>query len=527
MKLIDFAVIGIALMLFIACNASSVICKPMASASLDEAVTSELIVIASYQEHEPIGVGEPISSGQLYMRGVNATYKIVQNLKENTTGKIKGPRPGSMITVNYAFHDFSPCMPDQSFHFTESMMPARESRWILFLNKTEDPYKQLTANCFSTYRGKDGRLAATTENIQQVRGLIDRSKGDPHHYQRASSLTLTFASDDDFSQLDHCEKLETLYLNCTPAVTGKGMAQIHGLTSLTHLVLSGNSIDDQSLVNLSGMSRLTSLSLLCPKITDGGIEHLKGMQNLDKLLLTTPRIDGTGLKVLRHSTRLSELVLNDCSHFTDSTVSSIGALTSLRTVQMSACQNLTDAGLAPFFSLTNLRDLKLESCPKITGTGLKYLSNLPHLAKLSINNSAINDRGLQELKGAPIEDLDLTFCQVTDKGIAQLIQLPNLSHLAISNAGSPLTDESAKSLPLMPKLRWLNLNFSKLTDQGVAMLTKLPNLEHLGLHQTKIGTAALGYLEQMPKLKDVEMTSTAVSAEDSMKLLQHLQQNRR
>ncbi|CAN0494438.1 unnamed protein product, partial [Phaeothamnion confervicola] len=80
-------------------------------------------------------------------------YRVTRNFK----GKLS---PNREITVNYAFHDGTACLPPPNFHFSSNMLPAKGSRWILFLHQGD--------GLWLTYRGDYGRKASTPELVRKV-----------------------------------------------------------------------------------------------------------------------------------------------------------------------------------------------------------------------------------------------------------------------------------------------------------------------------------------------------------------------
>ncbi len=139
---------------------------PMPPASLTEAIQSPYVVLASYQSH---GQVKGFTSEHLYLSGFTATYKLESILKQPSNGTTSvaqtGLRPGKNFDICYLVHDLSPCMADQSFHFSESLLPKKNTRWILFLttkNKQE----------WQTYRGQYGRIEATAASVTNVKGLL-------------------------------------------------------------------------------------------------------------------------------------------------------------------------------------------------------------------------------------------------------------------------------------------------------------------------------------------------------------------
>lgn len=125
-----------------------VMAKPMPSPTLQEALTSPLIVVASYSEFRAP------SQGVSYFGGLMAHYEVEEVLK--------GKSPAPSLWVHYSFHDGSPCIAPPDFRFTPEMMPKKGSRWLLFLRGNGKEWH--------TYRGDWGRQEA--DKAAEVRKLL-------------------------------------------------------------------------------------------------------------------------------------------------------------------------------------------------------------------------------------------------------------------------------------------------------------------------------------------------------------------
>ena len=126
----------------------TVLSKPMDTPKLSEAVRFPRVVVAEYVDHKS---SPPIT----YFGGTLARYRVVETLR--------GPLGGE-VSVVYAFHDGSACLEEQGWKFSERMMPARGSRWILFLQPEGESWR--------TYRGDWGRMAATPGNLEKVKAAL-------------------------------------------------------------------------------------------------------------------------------------------------------------------------------------------------------------------------------------------------------------------------------------------------------------------------------------------------------------------
>ena len=79
--------------------------------------------------------------------------------------------------------------------------------------------------------------------------------------------------------------------------------------------------------------------------------------------------------------------------------------------------------------------------------------------------------------------LDVARSQVTDSGLANLKNMPNLTRLHLEN--TKITDAGLTHLAGLKKLEYLNLYGTPVSDAGIAKLSKLNTLQKLYLWQTK------------------------------------------
>jgi hypothetical protein len=134
--------------------------EPMMQATLKEGLQqSPNVVIAHYIDYDR-------QSPAAYFSGVKSKYQVESVLKGNTFSK------GSVINVQYWFHDGSPCMEPDDWRFNPAQdMPKKDSRWILFLTG-----KRNKTTAYDTYRGDYGRWRADPAKITEVTKAIGGHK---------------------------------------------------------------------------------------------------------------------------------------------------------------------------------------------------------------------------------------------------------------------------------------------------------------------------------------------------------------
>ena len=117
--------------------------------------------------------------------------------------------------------------------------------------------------------------------------------------------------------------------------------------------------------------------------------------------------------------------------------------------------------------------------------------------------------------------LDLRNTNVTDEGLRQLQEMPNLEQLTLGNdvqvirqfntPTSPITDAGLVHLRKLDQLRNLTLNGLPITDEGLAVIENLPNLGGLYLSRTKVKGADLSRFKSLSKLAALYLDRSAVS----------------
>lgn len=123
----------------LACFLTPAAAKPMGPATLERALASPLILLASYESCDPEGAS--------YFGGVATKYKVIKVWK----GKIpKGPKS---LQISYAFTDGSACIAPKPWVFSKKMLPKPGATFVLFLTPAQP-------GIYRTYRGTYGRWPA-------------------------------------------------------------------------------------------------------------------------------------------------------------------------------------------------------------------------------------------------------------------------------------------------------------------------------------------------------------------------------
>jgi hypothetical protein len=162
-----------------------------------------------------------------------------------------------------------------------------------------------------------------------------------------------------------------------------------------------------------------------------------------------------------------------------------------------------DVELEGFGHCPHLRSLACRSV-RITDRGLREIAGLP-LAELDLTQVPLTDEGLRLLEGSQMETLILCHTQVTDAGLMHLAGM-RLRHLDL--AGTRVTSAGLEHLRDLP-LDDLRLDRTQIDDAGITTLKSLP-LHRLSLRDTAVTDAGLQQLAG-PRLRHLDLSGTRVT----------------
>jgi len=119
----------------------------------------------------------------------------------------------------------------------------------------------------------------------------------------------------------------------------------------------------------------------------------------------------------------------------------------------------TDGLLACFAGSSDVENIALEMTD-VSADGIRTIAGMPNVRSISFSSdNGVNDETLLLLAGCQnLETLELTCTEVTDAGIAHLVQFVSLRNLTLGQARQPiLTDESIEVLGNLQQLETLKL----------------------------------------------------------------------
>jgi hypothetical protein len=284
---------------------------------------------------------------------------------------------------------------------------------------------------------------------------------------------MTDAMLEDLRSIEH---IRVLRLGGSRGVTDAGMRQLGKLSRLRHLDLSGANITDRGLEVLSLLPELETVSLAWTRVTDTGAAHLAGCARLVSVNLQGTATGNGALRALAGKAHLSQLRSGNA---------------------------VTDAGLAILREIPVFKSWHGGE-PKM---GLTSYDAGPNYLLL---RGSFTDRGmeqLEELAGLFALNLDASELQISEAGLAPLVELPNLGWLAVD-----ATDASMSYIAKMPRLRFLGCQDTVASDHGFMVLSQSQSIEYIwGRRCHNLRADGFAALARMPALRGLSVSCKNVA----------------
>lgn len=309
-------------------------------------------------------------------------------------------------------------------------------------------------------------------------------------------------------------RIIVLYFRAEHALT---LEQLKPLSKATHLSNFNCPAwsDDEILgffTHPGRFPKVTGLSIYGSKITDEGLAGLKNFPNVASLNLESKSITDKGIRHLCKAPTFSFLRLN-ATRITDKGVSYLTDLPNLFFLELKTTQ-ITDDGLKHLGRLPKLQTLYLDDT-SIAGSGLKHLAPLKRFRWLSLNNTPFQDEGLAELAEHPnlakIEVLYLANTKITDGGCKAFDRMNDL--LVLTLDGTAVTDKGIRHLKNMPRLYNLMLS-DKVTSEGKRWLAE--NARFAPSLQTQLRNAARAAQNRKTNAMDLQAFQADLKGADAV-----------
>jgi Leucine-rich repeat (LRR) protein len=337
-----------------------------------------------------------------------------------------------------------------------------------------DPAEQLMPNFETQLANQLG-----TANAKILK--LDRITLDRQQFSKIASLAL------DELFLDRCE------------VADDAWPDLASMKGLRRLRLPGSKIQDDSLAIIGQLTQLENLDLNdCNAITCVGVAHLRTLTKLRSLTLSGQSADDASLKSLLFMTNLVALNLR-ASKANDSAFEVLKNFTKLKELDLVG----SSVGSAAWKSISvpeQIAKLKLRGSGTSDQTILDHIANFTGLVVLDLGETTVGDDAMEAVaKASSLKDLNLLRSQVTDVGVAKLVEL-RLLRLNLDD--TRITDQSTDVLARMHSLEFLHLGKTQVTDKCIASLRTLKNLKDLILNNTTVSSESIDALKQaLPGLR--------------------------
>ncbi|MDF1744901.1 MAG: protein kinase [Gimesia sp.] len=142
---------------------------------------------------------------------------------------------------------------------------------------------------------------------------------------------------------------------------------------------------------------------------------------------------------------------------------------------------------------------------------LSQIDDLKYLAELNLNDSFIEDRALDAIKGlTSLRRLDLHETGITDNGLSHIGALNNLTHLSLQ-INQNITDEGLQILNQLQNLESVNLARTKTSDKGLEFIQNNPKINWLNISESQVSDQSVIHLNNLRQLKKLFLKETKIS----------------
>lgn len=177
-----------------------------------------------------------------------------------------------------------------------------------------------------------------------------------------------------------------------------------------------------------------------------------------------------------------------------------------------------DLNITPNSKSVKYTDLDVdENC-------LKLIGRMSGVQELKLTRSTVQDPWLAHLAKLPLRSFNLHGCPVTDEAIPYILEFKHLNQLSIGD--TELTDKGLEELSSSKSITGLELNMGRcLTNDGIKHLAKMTQLTQLDLSSSKNLTGeCLANLKDIKGLFHLTLEDIPIEAKDLVPItsLKHL-----
>ncbi len=237
-----------------------------------------------------------------------------------------------------------------------------------------------------------------------------------------------------------------------------------------------------------------------PHCNDEMLKNEIANKKIEELSIAGSRVSDAGIEYI---CKLPLTSLNASrTQVSDAGLKSLATISTLEVLDLTGCTNITVKGLA---ALSNLHSLNTLSLGGTSLQGIESLQKLP-LTNLTISHSPLSDETLKSISMLPsLNVLDLNGCSnITNSGLASLSNLRSLATLSLKE--SSINDNNLSSVGKLGSLSVLDLSgCSNLTDKGLEPLKSLKGLKDLYIAATKLSDKGLHTIGELTTLSQLSI----------------------
>jgi RNA polymerase sigma factor (sigma-70 family) len=258
-----------------------------------------------------------------------------------------------------------------------------------------------------------------------------------------------------------------LMLNLKAPVTDAGLAHLAHLDGLHAVNLFGTTgsavfddsqspISERGIAHLANMANLGWLGCCASKCTDAVLLQIGQMPHLRFLNCQDTVAGDQGFEALSQSQTIQHIWGRRCYNLGDRGFAALASMPALNGLAVS-CRNVGESGLSILPSFPVLKEivpidvtdpgfvhigrckgldvLNNMYCPEMTDVATAHIRSLA-LKAYRVWSSQITDRSLEILgQMNSLEHLLFYNCEITDRGLAAIVNLPNLKDVALERLG--------------------------------------------------------------------------------------------
>lgn len=313
------------------------------------------------------------------------------------------------------------------------------------------------------------------------------------------SVTGTDISDGDLEAL-RVLPLKYLDISNCRNLTARGFQAIQKIYSLRFLRVDNISLSAKDLETLN--PELIELRLKNCNLNDSCVDQLARIKKIRRLELSNNQITRQSFKTLSSLPKLYFVDLQSNPKLSAEDQVELSQLMP-RTVTRFNFANPSNKNLFENIKLAKLvkkfngLELNLQGC----SGDFSQITKFKNLEALDLSHSTVKDRDFVGFSKLPLRFIGLYNCQIGSSALKELQEMPDLMIMEASTSG--LRDDDLEYLN--PNLRELDLSSCQITDKGVSKLRRLKHLVSLDLNNNAISQFSFESLRKLKSLRLLDL----------------------